>query len=137
MSSKKAKKAPKRQEAIDALIQNPSLEAAAKALGWSIDRLLLQLEDSDFAADYHRHRRGAYDHAMSRLLATASQGIEVLREIMLDTSITASSRVSAATNTINLGLKFADLDLLVKRVEALEATLRIHQKEQQPADGET
>jgi len=40
---------------------------------------------------------------------------------MNDESITASSRVSAATNIINIGYKFAATDNLIERVETLEA----------------
>ncbi|MCP4707598.1 MAG: hypothetical protein GY869_03150 [Planctomycetes bacterium] len=60
---------------------------------------------------------------MSQLQMKVVEAVGILQTIMHDKSITASSRVSAATNIINIGLKFAATDNLIERVEILEAKL--------------
>ena len=55
--------------------------------------------------------------------------VKTLHEIMTDDSIVASSRVSAATNTINQGIKFAEIDNLIERMEVLEDKLLTEENE--------
>ncbi|MCP4713030.1 MAG: hypothetical protein GY869_30750 [Planctomycetes bacterium] len=113
----------KQNKVIAALLNHATIAATAQAAKVAETTIYEWLSDPIFQNTYHAYRRQAFDQGMSQLQMKVVEAVGILQTIMHDKSITASSRVSAATNIINIGLKFAAIDNLIERVEILEAKL--------------
>ena len=111
----------KQEQAIAALMANPTLEAAAGALKVNPVTLNRWLKHPAFQDAYRDARREAVTHAVATVQAATSEAVETLRAIMRDGDAPAGSRVSAARTVLDTALKAVELEDLVARVEALEA----------------
>ena len=123
MSARKsstAKLSPRKKVAIECLLSTTTISEAAKQAKITEPTLCRWLDEPGFKRAYRKMRFIAFEQGMSQLQIHTIKAVETLREIFTDKTITASSRVSAATNVINIGMKFTELDNLTRRVEALE-----------------
>ena len=111
----------KQKKAITALLTTTTIAEAAQQAGVKEATLHLWLKIPEFVNEYRQARREAYNLAMGRLMMNTVTAVKTLNEIMSGQDSTPASRVSAATNTINISMKFSELDDLTKRVEKLEA----------------
>jgi hypothetical protein len=111
---------PRQKAAIACLLSTTTMSEAAKEAKVKEKTLCRWLDDPFFRRAYRKMRFIAFEQAMSQLQINTAEAVETLRSIFTDKEITASSRVSAATNTINIAMKFTELDDLVRRVDALE-----------------
>jgi hypothetical protein len=111
----------KQEQAVAALMANPTLEAAAGAMKVNPVTLTRWLRVPAFQDAYRDARREAVTHAVATIQAATSEAVETLRAIMRDGNAPAGSRVAAARTILDTALKAVELEDLAARVEALEA----------------
>lgn len=111
---------PKQDQAIIALLNEPTIAKAATALGVSERTLHRWLEDETFHRAFRKARREAFAQAIAVTQRYAPMAVHTLAKVMTDTSVQASARVSAATNLLRFGREALELDDLAARIEALE-----------------
>lgn len=87
---------PKQVQAVAALLTNPSIEDAAKAVGLAGDTLHRWLKMPHFAAAVADAARDKIRHAATRYAAGMEIAANVLIEIAQDVGVSAAVRVQAA-----------------------------------------
>jgi len=110
----------KQEQAIAALLSEPTIAAAAERVGVGEVTLWRWLQREDFRVDYQRARRETVAQAIAAIQQASSEAVQALREIMVDSEAPASSRVSAAKTVLEFALKGAELEDIEKRVTVLE-----------------
>lgn len=119
-----ADKLPGRQEqALAALLSNPTVRDAAKAARLSEATIYRYMRERLFAERLRDARRGLVEQLTTRLQAKADASAKVLSDIAEDDSKPASVRVAAAKAVIDYTLKAFELGDLNERLKVLEATL--------------
>ena len=109
----------KREQAIAALLEHPTIAAAASAVGIGEKTLRRWLAEPEFQADYRAARERAVRMAVGRLQGLRSTATETLHRAM--TCGTPTTEVRAAVAVIEHGFKGAELVDLAERVAALES----------------
>lgn len=112
----------KQERAIIALLNQPTITAAADAADIGLRTLHTWLTEPAFSDAYRTARREATQQAIARLQQVSSEAVGVLSDIMNDTSAPKTVRVSAATKVLELAISSTDIDELLARVTALEDT---------------
>jgi hypothetical protein len=110
----------KTEEAIAALLTQPTIREAAKTAGVGEKTLWRWLQDEDFCQSYRKARRQVVQQAVTRLQQISGEAVEALRGIMVDNLKPPTSRVMAARIVLDTALKFVELEDLEARVVALE-----------------
>lgn len=113
----------KQEQAIAALLNCPTVEQAAKAVGIGEVTLWRWLQLPDFQEKYREAKRQAVAQAVARLQQVTTQAVDTLEAIMIDTEAPASSRVTAAKTVLEMAIKGVELEDLSARIEALEKTI--------------
>jgi uncharacterized membrane protein (DUF106 family) len=113
----------KKDQAVMALITEPTIKAAAQKVGITTPTLHKWLKLSEFKAAYREARREAVTVAIARLQQAAAEAVEALRAIMNDTSKPASARVSAARSILELAFMGIEIEDLEVRIEELERVM--------------
>jgi hypothetical protein len=93
---------PRKQRALVALIQNPSVAAAAKDAGVGHRTLTRWLaEDNEFQDALRDAQRRALDQTISQLASAAPRAARVLTDIACDEAVPAAVRVQAASKILS------------------------------------
>lgn len=115
----------KREDAIAALLTQPTVAAAAAAIGIGEKTLRRWLQDRGFQAAYHEARREAFGRAVGRAQQAADQAIAVLIELMKDPKASIKIRAAEAVWKISHEtFKTEDLENRLSRLEELSARKR-------------
>ncbi len=108
----------KKEQAILALLAEPTVERAAKACGIGTATLGRWLKDEEFKVSYHRARQHIVKSALARLQQTSGEAVETLRR-NLDCG-NASVEVRTALGVLDQTLKVKEFFELEERMQALE-----------------
>jgi len=111
---------PKQDQAIIALLNEPTISKAAGALGVSERTIHRWLEDETFHQAFRKARREAFAQAIAVTQRYAPMAVHALAKVMTDGSVQASARVSAATALLRFSRESIELDDIAGRIEALE-----------------
>ncbi len=111
---------PKQDQAILALLSEPTISKAAGALGVSERTIHRWLEDETFHRAFRKARREAFAQAIAVTQRYAPVAVHALAKVMTDGSVQASARVSAATALLRFSRESIELDDIAGRLEALE-----------------
>ncbi|MDP9474993.1 MAG: hypothetical protein M3R38_04770 [Actinomycetota bacterium] len=112
---------PAQYKTIIALLEQPTMEKAAKAAGVNKTTLYKWLrEDAAFKEAYREARREAFSAAVARLQAAATQAVTALVEIAGDPSQQGAARVGACKAILDNAVKAVETEEILARVEALE-----------------
>ncbi|MFC1888844.1 hypothetical protein ACFL4G_03700 [Thermodesulfobacteriota bacterium] len=117
----------KKEGAIAALLEQPSIQAAAKQVGIGEVTLWRWLQEKEFQTEYREARRRVVDQAISRLQNATGEAVETLREIMLDKDKPASARVTAARTILDTAIQATEIGELEGRLAELEERLEAKQ----------
>lgn len=120
---------PKQEQAIVALLNEPTVSRAAATLGMNERTLYRWLETDAFGRAYRRARREAFAQAIALTQRYAPAAVHALAKIMGDEKATYASRVSAATALLRFSRESIELDDLAARIEALESQAEVEQKQ--------
>lgn len=111
----------KRQDQyIVALLEHPTLQKAATAVGVSDVTLWRCLKQPEFADAFRKARRDAFSQSVARLQHASSAAVGTLLRVMTDKEAPASSRVRAAEVVLSTAFKGIELDDIEARVAELE-----------------
>lgn len=120
MSGNGTKQTRLRQQAIAALITQPTVEIAAKHSGVSYSTLNRWLKDKQFAAEVAAARNELLNGAIQRLKAAAFNAVGVLVEVSDNPASSDMARVSASKTLIELALRVGTIEALERRIDELE-----------------
>jgi len=113
----------KQEKAVLALVQEPTIRDAAKAVRVNEVTLYRWLRAPDFQASYRQARRDIMSQAIARLKSCCSTAVQTLQDVMEDEEATAASRVASARAVLELACKAVELEDLEMRIAALEERL--------------
>ena len=122
MTQDTAKSAANRRQdqLVVALLENPTLEKAAAALGISGVTLWRWMQKPEFQAAYREARRKAFSQALGRLQHASSAAVATLLKVMIDPASPASTRVRAADSVLGHAAKAIEIEDIEARVSELE-----------------
>ena len=112
----------KKEQAVAALIEQPTIRDAAQVADIGEATLFRWLQDPSFQSAYRDAKRRVVDQAISRLQRASSEAVETLRTIMNDRGKPASARVMAARTVLEYAVEAIEIEDLTERVEELEAS---------------
>jgi hypothetical protein len=110
----------KQEQAILALLAEPTVARAAKTCKVGVRTLHRWLREEVFGKAYRLARRETFAQAVSLTQRYASLAVQTLAKVMTDESSPPASRVAAATGILKFARDSIELDDLADRVEALE-----------------
>lgn len=110
----------KQEQAIAALLSEPTICAAAGRIGVNEATLYRWLQHEEFQSSYRQARRESVSQAIAGLQQASSEAVQTLRDIMANSEAPVSSRVTAAKAVLELALKAVELEDIEERVTALE-----------------
>src|SRR5438128_1047665 len=111
----------KQEQAVAALIAQPTIGAAASAIGVSEVTLWRWLQIPEFAELYRRARWQTVGQALGAVQSASCEAVETLRTIMTDASAPVPSRVAAARVVLETAFRAVELEDLGERIARLEA----------------
>ena len=110
----------RKERAVLALLEHPTIEKAAAAVGISDVTLWRWLQTDEFQNAYRKARREAFSQCVARLQNASNAAVGTLLRVMLDREAPAASRVRAADSVLNHAGKAIELEDLGVRVSELE-----------------
>ncbi len=115
---------PEQEQAIIALLKEPTVELAAKHVGVDESTVYRWLKEPAFAKQYRDARREAFRHAIALTQKYAPHAVQTLMKVASDPAASHSAKVAAATALLKFSRESIELDDVVERVEALEAAAK-------------
>ena len=125
----------KQENAIVALLNEPSVAKAALACGLNQNTIHRWLDEPVFSRAYRKARREAFAQAISASQRYAPLAVQTLAKIMADSTLSVSARVSAATALLKFSRESIELDDLATRVDDLEKSIKDEQAQREAAPG--
>lgn len=119
----------KQASVLAALLSNPTVADAAKAVKLTERTLWRYLNDETFAEAYREAKRELVGHTLMRLQANASEAAKVLMDVASNTEQPASARVAAARAIIDHALNGAKLADLQSDVDEIKRMLAARETE--------
>lgn len=114
----------RQEQALIALIQQPTIKEAAEVSGISQPTLFRYLQDAEFRQEYHKAKRSLLEAALGDLQKASSEAVATLREVMADKEAGASSRVQAARAILAFAIQTGELEDILRRLEVVEERLK-------------
>lgn len=108
------------EKILSAMLENPTVEAAAAACNISKATIYRRLQESEFKAEYTKRRRQLVEVACGALQGRLGEAVEALSEIMNDGTAGKIARVQAARAVLEIGIKTVETLDILPRLEALE-----------------
>ena len=115
-----SKKSRQREQLILALLQQPSWERAASAIGVSAVTAWRISKTPEFQREYRQARRESMEQSARRLQQGCSVAALTLIKIMMDPNSPAASRLRAADSIISHSKSLLELEDLDVRLQLLE-----------------
>lgn len=119
----------KKEQAIVALLEAPTVRDAAERVKISPTTLYKWMQLPEFDRAYRQARREAMAVAIARLQQASSEAVRTLEEVMGDTEATPASRVTAARAVLDLALKATEIEQIEERLTELERQVGLHAKQ--------
>jgi hypothetical protein len=110
---------------ILALLEYPTLEKAAAAVGVSDVTLWRSLKRPEFAEAYRKARRDAFSQSVARLQHASNAAVGTLLRVMTDREAPAASRVRAADVVLQTALRGMEMENIEARLSALEQAAEV------------
>jgi transposase-like protein len=110
----------KKEPAIAALLSHRNVEEAARAVGISSNTLLRWLKEPEFEAAYREARRTASRESITRLQDASGAAVTTILKIMVDSKVSAGTRLRAAEIVLNQMAKAIEIEDIDERVAELE-----------------
>lgn len=111
----------RQERMILALLEHPTNEKAAAALGISAVTLWRATKKPEFAEAFRKARREAFSQSVARLQHASNAAVGTLLRVMTDREAPAASRVRAADVVLQAALRGMEMEDIEARVSELEA----------------
>jgi hypothetical protein len=105
---------------ILALLEHPTHDKAAAALGISTVTLWRATKKPEFAEAYRKARREAFSQSVARLQHASNAAVGTLLRVMTDREAPAASRVRAADVVLQAAFRNMEMEDIEARVSELE-----------------
>ena len=115
-----AKFSHKKEQAIAALLSHKNLDAAAGAVGISVITLKRWKKDPEFESAYREACRTAFRQSIARLREASGAAVTTVLKTMLDSKVSAGTRLRAAEVVLSYGAKAMEIEDIEARVAELE-----------------
>lgn len=106
-----------------ALLENPTIELAAKAAKVSEATIYRRLADPNFRKDYDNRRRQIVEAACGALQGKISGAVATLAQIMEDGATSPYVRVQAASTILEYSVRTFEILDIMPRLKAIEADM--------------
>jgi len=116
---------PRQDKVLSALLTTPTIAEAARTARVDEKTVRRYLQEPVFQAAHREGRRQLVDEALTMAAQGATGAMAVLRLIITDTKVPASTRVRAALGLLDIAFQHQSLEALEARCIALQ-----HQVEQ-------
>lgn len=103
-----------------ALLENPTIELAAKAAKVSEATIYRRLADPEFRKEYDNRRRQIVEAACGALQGKISGAVATLAQIMEDCATSAYVRVQAASTILEYSVRTFEILDIMPRLKAIE-----------------
>ena len=110
----------RQERMILALLEHPTNEKAAAALGISTVTLWRATKKPEFAEAFRKARREAFSQSVARLQHASNAAVGTLLRVMTDREAPAASRVRAADVILQTALRGMEMEDIEVRVSELE-----------------
>jgi hypothetical protein len=110
----------RQERMIVALLEHPTHEKAAAALGISAVTLWRATKKPEFAEAFRKARREAFSQSVARLQHASNAAVGTLLRVMTDREAPAASRVRAADVILQTALRGMEMEDIEARVSELE-----------------
>ena len=110
---------------ILALLEHPTLEKAAAAVGVSDVTLWRSLKRPEFAEAYRNARRDAFSQSVARLQHASNAAVGTLLRVMTEREAPAASRVRAVDVVLQTALRGMEMENIEARLSALEQAAEV------------
>jgi hypothetical protein len=110
----------RQERMILALLEHPTNEKAAAALGISAVTLWRATKKPEFAEAFRKARREAFSQSVARLQHASNAAVGTLLRVMTDREAPAASRVRAADVVLQAALRGMEMEDIEARVSELE-----------------
>lgn len=111
----------KNEKITVALLENPTIELAAKAAEVSEATIYRRLADPDFRKEYDNRRRQIVETACGALQGKISGAVATLAQIMEDSATSPYVRVQAASTILEYSVRTFEILDIMPRLKAIEA----------------
>ena len=102
------------------LLTKNNLQDASQVAGVSMNTLLRWLQQDEFKEQYKQAKQETLRQAISQLQVATTEAVATLRDIVKDTEVNPSVRVSACKAILDGAMKSAELQDLEERLVKLE-----------------
>lgn len=116
---------PRQDQAVAALLNEPTIGRAAAASGVNERTLRRWLKNPVFRTAVSAARREAFGQAIALTVKYAPVGVASLVRVIQDQTVHPAARVTAAAVLLKFGRESIELDDLAERVEALERAMPV------------
>lgn len=113
---------PAQEQALAALLKEPTITLAARSSGISESNIYRWLKEPLFKSAYREARREALSHSIGLIQQCVPHAVQCLMNLVKDPSCPHATKATASGMLIKFGRESIEMDELVERVEALEAT---------------
>ena len=107
----------KKEQAIAALLFHKNVEAAARAVGSVRTPFSGWTKDPEFDAAYQKARRTAFCQSIARLQDASGAAVATVLKIMLDSKVSAGTRLRAAEVVLAKAMEVEDIEARVSELE--------------------
>lgn len=112
---------PRQQKFMIALLNSRTVEEAAEKAGIGRTTGHSYLKSVTFKRAYREARNNVMQQATALLQSASTEAVQVLREIMLDESISPYTRQQSARTILEFGYKAHENEHILEVIEELEA----------------
>jgi hypothetical protein len=119
----------KKQQAIAALLTQPTVAEAARVTDIRPQTLYRWMKDPEFIAVYRKARRVNYRQAIARLQQTSAAVVTVLLKVMYDPGAPASARLKAADSVLRHAKAAGEMEEIGARLSDLKRAREASKRE--------
>ncbi len=112
-----------RDDAIAAIVANPTIKAAAAACGVTEKTMHAWLNEPDFAKKVRQAQEEIAREGIRRVMNTIGTALDVLEEVATNKEGNPGTRVSAAKALLDQYMRAYEMDIVQRRLDALERRL--------------
>ena len=116
----------KKEQAIAALLFHKNVEAASRAVGISPNTLQRWIKILSFETSYRDARRTAFCQSIARLQEASAPTVSTVLKIMLDSKVSAGTRLRAAEVVLSHGARVTEIKGIKARAAELERAGSVH-----------
>lgn len=122
--SRVAKRRPRTELVIAALLRGRTLKEAAAEVGMGYRTLKYWLSSDWFRAEYGEAKKLLLDSTINQLRAAGGEGVETLRDVARNRENPPAARATAGRALVEMLLRAVETQDIVERLERVEAAAK-------------